>query len=215
MKCKVFFWIIFLLLGLSIAGYPIAPAQNTLEVKVEGNSYVLEYSYTTRCSKGLLISILYDFDHLTRIATLAKSIKLVEQGAGWYIVQYEYAYLGYINRISYLTTLEPEENIVRYELIDFWQNLKLLPVPTSAKGYWKVVEGPEFNTVYDSQENLFEKPLSALAKMIMPKETKSYIAKLEKYIEEAAKNQGSTELRPNPIISEPDPSPTSLSLNSN
>ncbi|MCL6590196.1 MAG: hypothetical protein K6U80_09615 [Firmicutes bacterium] len=203
MKCKILFWFIFLWflwLGIYTTGYSFIPSRNTLDVKVEGASYVLEYSYTTKCPKDLLISILYDFDHLTRIATLAKTIKLVDQGPNWYIVQYEYAYLGYHNRLSYLTTLEPDDNIVRYELIDFWQNIKLLPVPVSAKGYWKVIEGPEFNTIYDSQENIFEKPLSALAKLIMPKETMSYAARLEKYIEEAAKAREATD--------EPAPDPT-------
>jgi hypothetical protein len=78
-----------------------------------------------------------------------------------------------------------------------------------------VVEGPDFNTVYDSQENIFAKPLSALAKLIMPKETKSYIAKLEKYIEEAAKNQESIELAPEPTTSESDPTPTNLPSSEN
>lgn len=110
----------------------------------DDTTYIVEYSFATTCSESLLLEICYGFGHLLNFATQEHmTISELTSGEGWYTVVYGYRYLFYRSRSTYTKRIEPDKGRVTFEMIDFEQNIRVLPVVVRSSGFYEIACGEE------------------------------------------------------------------------
>lgn len=150
----------------------------------EDSIYKVEYTFTTRCKKNMLLEICFEFSHLIEFAKQKNTtIKLLESGENWYTVEYDYRYFIYTNNSIYKKTIIPQENLVKFEMINYSQNIGILPKVLAASGYYKVIANEKENEVTYYQKTILDRQMDRFYLKSVKRKTEEFFLNLKEYIE--------------------------------
>lgn len=105
----------------------------------DGNYYSFLGSFIVQAERDCLIHVIYNFEHISKYTSGAKSIELDRQGEDWYEVTYTYRkFLIFENKSTWRRTLKRDEQKVVFEMISSENNINIMPRPLSSKGYYQI-----------------------------------------------------------------------------
>jgi hypothetical protein len=105
----------------------------------DGNRYSFRGSFVVTADRNCLIDVIYNFEHISKYATDAESVELVQQGQNWYEVTYTYRkFLILENKSTWRRTLKRDEQKVIFEMISSENNVSLMPQLLSSSGYYQI-----------------------------------------------------------------------------
>jgi len=117
------------------------------------NYYSFQGSFIVKAEFDCLINVIYDFEHISKYTSGAKSIEVIRQGENWYEVTYTYRKLIiFENRSTWRRILERDEGKVVFEMISSKNNLNIIPEVLSSTGYYQVKPEKEGHRVEYFQE---------------------------------------------------------------
>ncbi len=150
---------------------------------VEDKKYIVDYSFNSTCSESLILNICYDFGHLLNFAAQEHTkIKQIDLNGDQYTVVYEYNYLFYRNRTTYLKTIEPRTNRINFYMLDFAQNISILPNVVESYGYYEVTSDAQGHAVRYFQETILDTELRGFYLTYVRSRTEDFLRKFEDYI---------------------------------
>jgi len=172
---------------LVLAGFlqlPVAQAE-TLETffKCEDTICVVEYTFTTTCAESLLLDICYDFIHLLNFAK-QKHTKITQMDANddRYTVIYEYSWLFYQSRSTYVKQLQRNLKRVIFEMIGFSQNVNIFPCVLKSDGYYEVGYYDLSRRVTYFQRTILDKKPTGFYLKYSAKATEDFLKNFESYV---------------------------------
>ncbi len=131
--------ILFVLLSLPIILYGSQKKGLDYEFIQDGNYYSFQGSFIVKAEFDCLINVIYNFEHISKYASGAKSIELARQGENWYEVTYTYRkLLIFENQSTWRRTLKRDEGKVVFEMISSKNNLSIIPDVISSAGYYQI-----------------------------------------------------------------------------
>ena len=135
-KLKV---IIVVFLSFSILLYGSKKKELDYEFIQEDNYYSFRGSFIVRAELDCLISVTYDFQHISKYTLGAKSIELVRQGENWNEVTYIYRkFIIFENKSTWRRTLKQDEQKVVFEMISSKNNINIMPKMLFSTGYYQI-----------------------------------------------------------------------------
>jgi hypothetical protein len=150
----------------------------------EGTKYTIKYAFTSTCSESMLLSICYDFGHVVDFAReVHTTISLVDSHDTWHTVAYEYHYLLYRSRSTYIKRLVLNESKVTFEMIEFDQNIKILPNVTVSAGCYEIGSEDGKRKVTYLQQTELDSELSGLCLRSIVRRTECFLRNLKDYVE--------------------------------
>lgn len=150
---------------------------------VEDKKYVIDYCFHSTCSESLIMNICYDFEHLVNFAEQPHTeIRQDTSGLDFYVVIYDYQYLFYRSRSVYSKRMEPQQHRVFFRMIDFSQNIGVLPGVVDSYGYYEVTSDAEGCTVRYFQETSLDADLEGFYLTHVRSGTEAFLRKFENYI---------------------------------
>ena len=136
---KLYKGIIVALMSLPIIVYGIEKNELEYEFIQEGTYYSFRGSFIVKAELDCLINVIYDFNHISKYASGAKSIELVRQGENWYDVTYTYRRLIiFENKSTWRRTLKRDEKKVFFEMMSNKNNINIIPKMLSSTGYYHI-----------------------------------------------------------------------------
>jgi hypothetical protein len=156
----------------------------------DDTTYIVEYSFTTTCSESLLLDICYGFGHLLNFAARKHTtISELTSGEDWYTVVYEYRYLFYRSRSTYTKRIEPDRGRVSFEMIDFEQNIRVLPVVVRSSGFYEISCGDERVVKY-YQTTVLDGELTGFCLHYVINRTERFLRDFETYVKKHEPDRG-------------------------
>ena len=117
------------------------------------NYYSFRGSFIVKAEFDCLINVIFDFEHISKYTSGAKSIEITRQGENWYEVTYTYRKLIiFENESTWRRTLKQNEGNVIFEMISSKNNLNIIPDVLSSTGYYQVKPEKECHRVEYFQE---------------------------------------------------------------
>jgi hypothetical protein len=105
----------------------------------EDTSYAFRGSFVIKAELDCLINVAYDFEHVIKYNSGAKSIELIQQGENWYKVSYTYRKLIIFENTSiWRRTLKRDEQKILFEMISNKSNISIVPEVLSSLGYYQI-----------------------------------------------------------------------------
>jgi len=145
--------IIITLLSLPIILYGSQKKELDYEFIQEDTYYSFRGSFIVKAELDCLISVTYDFEHISKYALGAKSIELVRQGENWNEVTYIYRkFIIFENKSTWRRTLKRDEQKVVFEMISSKNNINIMPKMLSSTGYYQIKQEKECYRVEYFQE---------------------------------------------------------------
>jgi hypothetical protein len=116
----------------------------------DGESYSLRGWFLAKAELSCLMNVVFAFDHISKFASGAESVGLLEEGEGWHDVAYTYRRLViFENRSTWRRTLKEEEQKVVFEMLTSKNNMRIIPQVLSSRGYYRISrEGEEYLLEY-------------------------------------------------------------------
>jgi len=150
---KLFMRILVVLLSLPV----ILPGRQEKELDykfiLNSNYYSFRGSFVVTAEFDCLIHVIYDFEHISKYTSGAKSIEITREGENWYEVTYIYRKLViFENQSTWRRTLKRDEGKVVFEMISSKNNLNIMPDVLSSSGYYQVKPVKEGHRVEYFQE---------------------------------------------------------------
>jgi|GEM_PF-733753 len=101
--------------------------------------YSFRGRFIIKAELDCLLNVTYQFEHISKYASGAKSIEFVRQGENWYDVTYTYRkLLIFENRSTWRRTLKRDEQKIVFEMISNKNNINIMPKVNSSKGYYQI-----------------------------------------------------------------------------
>ena len=105
----------------------------------DGNCYSFRGSFIVQAERDCLIDVIYNFEHISKYASGAKSVEFVRQGENWYEVTYTYRKILVLeNKSTWRRTLNRDEQKVVFEMISSENNVSFMPQLDSSSGYYQI-----------------------------------------------------------------------------
>lgn len=161
------------------------------------NFYSFQGNFIVRAELDCLISVIYNFEHISNYASGASSIELVQEGENWYDVTYTYRKLIiFENKSTWRRTLKRNEKKVLFEMISNKNNLKFMPEVLASDGYYQIKAENEYKRVEYFQECKLKPGLlkNAYIKQVK-KEAIMFLYEFKNYIEKTCKFSNSTTIQ--------------------
>jgi len=119
----------------------------------DNNYYSFQGSFIVTAEFDCLIHVIYDFEHISKYTSGAKSIEITRQGENWYEVTYTYRKLViFENQSTWRRTLKQDEGKVVFEMISSKNNLNIMPDVLTSSGYYQVKPEKDCHRVEYFQE---------------------------------------------------------------
>ena len=119
----------------------------------DNNYYSFRGSFIVTVELDCLIDVIYNFEHISKYTSGAKSIEKIREGENWYEVTYIYRKLIiFENQSTWRRTLIRNEGKVVFEMISSKNNLSIIPEVLSSTGYYQVKPEKECHRVEYFQE---------------------------------------------------------------
>lgn len=107
----------------------------------EDSSYSFHGSFIVKADLDCLISLVFEFEHISKYASGAKAVELIRQEDSWAEVSYTYRrFLFFENKSIWRRTLYREKNELIFEMISSENNLRIMPDMLSSIGYYRISE---------------------------------------------------------------------------
>ncbi len=103
------------------------------------NNYSVRGRFIVKAKFDCLMNVIFNFEHISKYASGAKSLELIRQGENWYDVTYTYRkLLIFENQSTWRRTLKRDEGKVVFEMISSKNNLSIMPDVISSAGYYQI-----------------------------------------------------------------------------
>ena len=136
---KIYKGIIVALISLPVIVYGSKKKEIYYEFIQDGQYYSFRGSFIVKAELDCLMSVIYDFKHISKYTSGAKSIELVRQRENRYDVTYTYRRLIiFENKSTWRRTLKLDEHKVFFEMISNKNNINIIPKMQSSTGYYQV-----------------------------------------------------------------------------
>ena len=105
----------------------------------DDSSYSFRGSFIVEAELDCLISLVFDFEHISKYASGAKAVELVRQENNWNEVRYTYRkFIFFENKSTWRRTLNRDKHELVFEMISSENNLKIMPDMLSSSGYYRI-----------------------------------------------------------------------------
>jgi hypothetical protein len=105
----------------------------------DDSSYSFRGSFIAEAELDCLISLVYDFEHISKYASGATAVELIRQEDNWNEVRYTYRkFIFFENKSTWRRTLNRDNHELVFEMISSENNLKILPDMLSSSGYYRI-----------------------------------------------------------------------------
>ncbi len=105
------------------------------------NSYSFRGRFPVKAEIACLLDVVFRFEHISRFASGAESVDLVEEGKDWNVVAYTYRRLMILeNRSTWWRSLDRKDLKVEFEMLTSKNNLRILPRVVSSRGHYRIDE---------------------------------------------------------------------------
>ena len=105
----------------------------------DGKYYSFQGSFIVKAELDCLMNVIWDFEHLSKYTSGAKSIDLVRQGEDWYDVTYTYRrFIIFENKSTWRRILKRDEKKVLFEMMSNENNINIIPKMLSSTGYYQI-----------------------------------------------------------------------------
>jgi hypothetical protein len=105
----------------------------------DDSSYSFRGSFAVVAELDCLLSLVYDIEHISKFASGAKTVELIQQGDNWNVVCYTYRkFIFFENRSTWRRTLNRDKHELVFEMISSENNLRIIPEMLSSKGYYRI-----------------------------------------------------------------------------
>lgn len=127
------------LLSVPVLLYGSTKNEPDYEFYVDDSCYSFRGSFIVKAELDCLISVVYDFEHISKYASGAKSIELVRQAENWSVVTYTYRrFIIFKNKSTWRRTLNRENHEVVFLMISSENNINIMPDLLSSSGYYQI-----------------------------------------------------------------------------
>lgn len=134
---------------------------------------------------GCLMDVVYAFEHISRFASGAESVQLVEEGEDWHVVAYTYRRLLILeNQSTWRRTLDRQGHRVVFEMLTSRNNLRILPRVLSSHGHYRIDgEGGTYRLEYFQECQLEGGILKGNYMERADREAEAFLGGLRDYVE--------------------------------
>lgn len=142
---------------------------------------------------GCLMDVVYGFEHISRFASGAESVQLVEEGEDWHVVAYTYRRLLILeNQSTWRRTLDRQGQRVVFEMLTSRNNLRILPRVLSSHGQYRIDgEGERYHLEYFQDCQLEGGVLTGTYMERAKKEAEAFLVEFRGYVESTCGKAGS------------------------
>lgn len=148
----------------------------------EDSTYTVDYTFTTTCGKDKLLEIYYQFSHLVKwVKQTNMTFRLLKSGENWYIVQYDYHFFAYKSSTVYKKTIMGEDNLVKFEMINYSSNFDLVPKVISSTGYYRITPQKNQNIVTYYQKTILAQPINWFYLKWVENQTRKFLLDMQDY----------------------------------
>ena len=103
------------------------------------SSYSFRGSFVVDADPDCLITVILDFEHISKYASGAAAVEMLRQGNNWTEVSYTYRRFIFPENTSvWRRTLYRDRNELVFEMISSKNNLKIMPEVLSSSGYYRI-----------------------------------------------------------------------------
>jgi len=105
----------------------------------DDSSYSFRGSFIVEVEPDCLISLVYDFGHISKYASGAAAVELIRQEDNWNEVRYTYRkFIFFENKSTWRRKLNRDNHELVFEMISSENNLRILPDMLSPSGYYRI-----------------------------------------------------------------------------
>jgi carbon monoxide dehydrogenase subunit G len=152
----------------------------------EQGNLVFDAAFYIEAPPKEVLSVLYDFDHVTRYMTIAPSVQLLGKGDDWQEVLYTYEALFLRIQAKFQRRLKEAANEIEFEMIECRQNIAWLPRVASFRGRYRVLpEGSGSTVEYHQEFRVEPQILSWIVPLRARAQLDEFIESLKRYLEGA------------------------------
>jgi len=103
------------------------------------SAYSFRGSFIVEAELDCLISLVFDFEHISKYASGATSVEQLRQEGSWTVVSYTYRrFLFFENESIWRRTLYRDKQELVFEMISSENNLKIMPEMLFSRGYYRI-----------------------------------------------------------------------------
>ena len=176
--------IVVALLSLPVLLYGSKKKELDYEFIQEDNYYSFRGSFIVKAELDCLISVTYDFQHISKYTLGAKSIELVRQGENWNEVTYIYRkFIIFENKSTWRRTLKQDEQKVVFKMISSKNNINIMSKMLSSTGYYQIKQEKEGYQVEYFQECKLKPGFLKDTYINNAKEAIKFLLKFKEYVE--------------------------------
>lgn len=180
--CKV---IVIAIVSFSVIVYGNKKNEIEYEFIQDATSYSFRGSFLVKADLDCLIDIAYKFEHISKYASDARSVELVQQGENWYEVTYTYRRLIiFENKSTWRRTLKRDRQKVVFEMVSSKNNINIMPNVLSSTGYYQINrENEGYRVEYFQKIILQPGLLKAVYIRRTKKEAITFLKEFKEYVE--------------------------------
>ncbi len=109
------------------------------EFTKDGESYSFRGRFRVKAELRCLMDVIYRFEHISRFASGAESVELVEEGEDWHVVAYTYRRLLILeNQSTWRRVLDRQGQRVVFEMLTSENSMRIMPRVLSSRGYYQI-----------------------------------------------------------------------------
>ena len=155
------------------------------EFSKNGDSYSFWGRFQVIAELGCLMDVVYGFEHISRFASGAESVQLVEEGEDWHVVAYTYRRLLILeNQSTWRRTLDRQGQRVVFEMLTSRNNLRILPRVLSSHGQYRIDgEGERYRLEYFQECQLEGGILRGTYMERAKREAEAFLGEFKGYVE--------------------------------
>ncbi len=102
------------------------------------SSYAFWGSFKVKGNTECILNVCFDYEHIKALAPSAENVFLIDQGANWNKIKYEYEAFVFSNQSVWYRKKESRQQKVNFKLLSSINNSSLMPEMTSSSGFYHI-----------------------------------------------------------------------------